>query len=129
MYNRRSRFGTKPTIEEVVSVLRLEIWRHSVVYILIDALDECADDGLSRDILITKLQELLAVKAPNSTRIQLLVTSRSPNSLFSIGAKVQIQAADGDVEAFVSQCIVQGISKSRLISEIINTVVKKADKM
>lgn len=140
VYNRRGQFGTKPTIGEVVSVLRLEIWRHFVVYILIDALDECADDGWSRDTLITKLQELLAAEAPNSTRIQFLVTSRSPDNLFSTGAKVQIQAADEDVEVFMSQRFVQGISRSGIISEnvrndedlkkrIISTVVEKADKM
>lgn len=140
VYDRRGRLGTKPTIDEVVSVLRREIRRHSVVYILIDALDECADDGLSRDTFVTKLQEILAAQAPDSTRIQLLVTSRSPDNMFSSGAKMQIQAAEEDVESFISQRIVQGISRSRSISKIIrkdeklkkwiiSTVVVKADRM
>lgn len=140
VYNRRGRFGTKPTLDEVVSILRQEILRHSLVYILIDAFDEYADDGLSRETLVTKLQEMLAAKRPNSTRIQLLVTSRSPENMFSSGNTMQIQAAEEDVMSFVSQRFDDGISRSRLISEnvrkneelkewIIKTVVEKADKM
>lgn len=120
-------------------MLRLEIWRHSVVYILIDALDECADD-LSRDTLVTTLQEILAVKAPNGTRIQLLVTSRSPDSMFPSATKMQIQAAGIDIKSFVSQRLIQGTPRSGSISEevrkneklrkwIIETVVEKADRM
>ena len=140
VYNRRARFGTKPTLDELVLILRQEIWRHSVVYILIDAFDECVDDGLSREILVTKLQEMLAAKRPNSTRIQLLVTSRSPENMFSSGSTMQIQAAEEDVVSFVSQRFHEGISRSRSISGnvrknkalrewIIQTVVEKADKM
>lgn len=110
------------------------------MYILIDAFDEYADDGLSRETLVTKLQEMLAAKTPNSTRIQLLVTSRSPENMFSSGNTMQIQAAEEDVMSFVSQRFNDGISRSRLISEnvrkneelkewIIKTVVEKADKM
>lgn len=110
------------------------------MYILIDAFDECADDGLSRKALVTKLQEMLAAKKLNSTRIQLLVTSRSPENMFSSGATMQIQAAGEDVMSFISQRFIEGISRSRSISEnvrkdeklrkwIINTLVQKADKM
>ena len=140
LYKQRGRHGMKPTIDELVSVLRQEIRMYSVVYILIDALDECADDGLSRDTLVTKLQDILSVQEPDSTSIHLLVTSRSPNNMFSSGTRMQIQAAEEDVESFISQRIVQGISKSRSILEnirkneklkkwIISTVAEKADRM
>lgn len=140
LYDRRGRNSTKPTIDEVVSILLQEVWRYSAVYILIDALDECADDGLSRDAFIAQLQGILAAQAPDSTRIQILVTSRSPDNVFSGAVKMQIQAAEEDVKSFVSQRVVQGISRSRSISEdvrkdeklknwIIRTIVEKADKM
>ena len=113
---------------------------YSIVYILINALDECADDGLSRNTLVTKLQDILSVQEPDSTSIHLLVTSRSPNNMFSSETRMQIQAAEEDVESFISQRIVQDISKSRSISEnirrnerlkrwIISTVAEKADRM
>lgn len=140
LYDRRGRNGTKPTTEETVSVLRQEVWRHSVVYIFIDALGECADDGLSRETFIAQVREILAAQAPDRTRIHILVTSRSPDNMFSGVVKMQIQAAEEDVKSFVSQRFIQGISRSGSISEdsrkdeklknwIMTTIVEKADTM
>ena len=140
MYNRRGRFGTKPSFDGVVSILHQEIWRHSVVFILIDAIDKCADDGMTRDALVAGLEGLLAAKGSESTRIQLLVTSRSPDNIFSSGAKMQIPAAEEDLNMFISSRLSQGISRSRSISEnvrkddkmrkwIIARIIERADKM
>jgi len=82
LYKRRIKSNTEATLDEVVAMLKTQIWRHSVVHLLIDALDECPEDGKVRMTVIQRLQGILAATKPDTVKVRLLVTSRSDASPF-----------------------------------------------
>ena len=66
-YKKHSKEGTAPSLPECCGLLHAAVGHFSKVYLIIDALDECAEG--TRDILFAELQKL-------EPQINILVTSR-----------------------------------------------------
>ncbi|KAJ7465134.1 ankyrin repeat-containing domain protein [Mycena latifolia] len=83
LYEYHHRQGTRPPHEEILAILQSTIARYSKVFIIVDALDECPEDGHTRDILLNNLLQL-------GPHVNLMLTSRP---------HVDISATLGDFEA------------------------------
>ena len=92
--------GTRPSPDEVFSVLQDVLVHYSTVYIVVDALDECLDsDGTWRQFL-AKLRDLQAGRD-----VRLMATSRFIPEIvdyFNEGLKLEVQASEEDVKRFVA---------------------------
>ena len=140
LYDRHTKMNTGATLDEVILILKAQISRLSAVYLFIDALDECPEDGRARQILTQRLQDLLGLEGQKESTIRLLVTSRSAISLFTASEIIEIKATEDDIVRFVSHSFIQGISQYEQVSDsvrknqalrqsIINMILKKSDKM
>ena len=137
LYAMHTRYRTKPTMDEIISIVQAEIRRYSAVYIVIDALDECLEDRKVRKILTKNLQLILT---SNETKVRILVTSRFTNDIFPNANEIEIRATDIDLRRFVCQRIEDGLSDDDQISQyvqqneaykdgLIEKIVKRADKL
>lgn len=71
LYEHHIHKSTFPALDKVSKILHSEMDRYSKVFIVIDALDECADDDRAREILLSELNALQTTHPMNS-----MVTSR-----------------------------------------------------
>ena len=72
LYESHHSAGTPPSVVEYIKVLEAAVTRLAVLYIVIDALDECSDEHGGRKTLISELSRL---------KLRLLVTSRDLPSI------------------------------------------------
>ncbi|MCJ1468158.1 hypothetical protein MMC07_006786 [Pseudocyphellaria aurata] len=94
--------GTKPSLEEIFGALQTVLANHSIVYIAIDALDECPNRDGTRRQFLAKLRDL---QGKNRIDLRLVVTSRFiPDILadFSAALTLEVRASDEDVKRFVA---------------------------
>ena len=119
LYAKHTRYRTKPTLDDIISIVRTEVRRHSTVFLVVDALDECPEDGRVRAVFVERLQYILTATASAETRVRLLVTSRMAKSVFPNANEVEIRATDRDVERLISQRIEDGLSDDDEISQSI----------
>ncbi|KAL8722599.1 MAG: hypothetical protein Q9181_007450 [Wetmoreana brouardii] len=104
---------TYPPIEEYVRILKGQVRHFSKTFILVDALDECSEDGHTRSRFIQHLQALLP-------HIYLLVTSRETpdiEAMFAGVPRLEIRALDKDVRLAINARIGQEPSLRRFIEE------------
>ena len=100
LYNHHSRQKSRPSLKEIFEALQSVCSNYGVVYIVVDALDECADIDGARGLLIDKLHELQA-----RADIRLLFTSRSIPEVtqkFQSNPTLEVRASEVDVRHFVS---------------------------
>ncbi|KAF2679335.1 hypothetical protein K458DRAFT_347022, partial [Lentithecium fluviatile CBS 122367] len=100
LYKQHANRGTKPSLEEIFSVLREVVAMYSIVYVVVDALDECRDSDGTRSQFLAKLRELQAVH-----EIRLMATSRFIPEIevqFREAAKLEVRASNEDVKQFVA---------------------------
>lgn len=101
LYRRHNDCGTRPTLNEFLSVLDLEFERFWKVFIVIDALDECSEVDGTRCRLLAALGTLKAT-------VNLLVTSRNLASIaenFRETKHPDICASDIDVSRYIQNRI------------------------
>jgi hypothetical protein len=132
LYQKHRQRNTRPSLEEVSDVLQSAVGRFSKVFIIVDALDECPEDGRIRSDLAAKLSSL-----PSSVNV--LVTSR-PGIEFPKAKQLEVKANIKDLQAYVHKRITRGISQVAQLSEevrgdknlsmrIVSTVAEKAEGM
>jgi hypothetical protein len=125
-YERHQYRGTPPRLDEFMNALNSEIGTYSKVFIIVDALDECPEDG-TRAKLLRGLQSLTGT-------VNLLVTSRELSSIaryFECTKCLDIHATDQDIQRYVEDRIAN-IPRRHLIAlreEIVNQVTEKAQGM
>ncbi|KAH7304498.1 hypothetical protein BKA65DRAFT_531311 [Rhexocercosporidium sp. MPI-PUGE-AT-0058] len=86
---------TRPPLTEYARFLAAELRHFSKVYVVIDALDECSEDGRTRELFLTEAQKLFP-------SICLLVTSRDLlDTKFENAARLDINASDQDIERYL----------------------------
>lgn len=105
--------------------------RYSKVFIVIDALDECADDGGAREILLSEFNALQTTNPMN-----LIVTSRPILKIeqkFQKAIQLEIRASDSDVQKYLegqmsrlASCVTRNISLQETIK---SGIVKAVDGM
>jgi hypothetical protein len=100
LYKLQHHRGTKPSRDEIFTLLRGRVKYYPAVFIVIDALDECRDViGVCRELLAT-IQDL-----QSEHDVRLLATSRplpDINEAFQGLPKLEIQANRNDVERFMA---------------------------
>ena len=128
--------GTNPTLTEYLDLLRLLAKECSEVYIVIDALDECVEEG-GQPIwseLIMKLQEYMV-------NLNLLYTSREMDihdtpGIFRDSTVIPIRATETDIRTYVREqlqsknVLLQFCRQDPTLQEgILQAVVSNADGM
>jgi hypothetical protein len=123
--------GTRPSLSEMSRILQSEIEGYSKVFVIVDALDECPDDG-SRGELLSELRAF-----PQT--VNFLVTSRFDDAIeraFGKTKQLELSANAQDVRKYVAGRISRSDRLSRhvkrdpkLAEEIAMTVVGNARKM
>jgi hypothetical protein len=94
-YQQHERKGSHPSVGEYVQLLQVECTGFKHIYIIVDALDEAADDDGTRSNIITVLRSLPAY-------VSLMVTSRPLASIknnFAGSKTLEILADDEDIRA------------------------------
>ena len=100
LYTHHKRLRTTPDIDEITRLVYSEMKEFSCVYILVDAIDECSAEVGHRAGFLKILQSLLDPGSIDGTRVQIMVTSRTKDSLLSGVTSVEIIAAHEDVRSF-----------------------------
>ena len=134
LYHDHTLKGSRPTINELSSLLHSEINTLSEVFILVDAMDECSVNDYTREELLITLQRLLEM--PN---VRLMITSRPVASIdahLQDMAYLEIRAADEDIRKYIENRIPK---ERRLVPHvrgddafqvsIIDTIIAKAQGM
>lgn len=120
------RHKSYPMLEDLLTVLKIEMKTYSSVFIVIDALDECQDN--TRGKLLGSLRAL-----PGN--VKLLVTSRRLPSIavdFQGDGHLPISANDNDMRTYIMDRIgsVKKMEKQPVLrEEIVSRVLQKADGM
>ncbi|KAL8812638.1 MAG: hypothetical protein Q9200_000866 [Gallowayella weberi] len=130
LHKRHHTSGTKPGLDEVNHIFDVVVRRHSTVFVVIDALDECSERV--RDAIVTRLNCL-----PDSVRFLITtrpigeITDRFPNS-----PKIEIRATNTDLMSYITSRIANSTRLSSLIrdrstlrEDICTHVIAKADGM
>lgn len=97
MYEEHSKQKKGPSMDEIIRVQQSVCSKYTTVYIVVDALDECASKA--RNQLIDKLRELQA-----RTDVRLLFTSRHIPEIrqkFQCDPILEVRASDEDVGRYI----------------------------
>lgn len=100
MYDHHSIQKSRPSLDEIFGALQSVCSNYAVVYIVVDALDECADQDGMRGRLIDKLRKLQA-----RTDVRLMCTSRFLPEItqkFCSSPTLEVRASEEDVRRFVA---------------------------
>ena len=119
LYTKHTRYRTKPNMNEIVSVVLVEMYRHSTVFVVVDALDECPEDGRVRAKFVEKLQHIWNSTTSTKTKERLLVTTRLTKQVFLDAVEIEIRASNNDIKRIVYQRIKKGLSNDDEISQLV----------
>lgn len=121
--------GTKPSLDDIYSALRVIVAQYPYVYVVVDALDECQSE--TRSQLLAKLFDL-----QKSADVRLMATSRfvpDVEDAFRSALRLEVAASDEDVKQFVAGqmyrlpgCVRQNVTLQELVQE---RVVEAVDGM
>ena len=118
-YHHHQDHGTQPTLDEVVKVLDTELQSYSRVFLVVDALDECANTGS----LVKLLRVLRSLRGPTN----LMVTSRQLpfiEQYFRNTMRQEIRADDDDVRKYVENLLFDYPELERLQEIIARRIVE-----
>jgi KAP family P-loop domain len=117
LYEEHINKETRPSVTECLRVLRLEMGRHSKIFFIIDALDECSED--TQGFLLDRLRALQAGK-----NLNLIITSRpqvSIKQVFKEAKLLEVRARDEDVRNYLQE----RISSPRRLVQVVNAALQK----
>ncbi|KAL8734090.1 MAG: hypothetical protein Q9181_003319 [Wetmoreana brouardii] len=130
VHQKNTEKGKRPSLGEIISVIKEEIALRDDVYIIIDALDEITESN--RAALLAQLDDL-------SPKLRLMITSRYieiNHDRLMAAARLEIKASDDDLRTYIGQriCDEHRLSKhvaaaAGLKEQIMATVVSKAGGM
>ncbi|KAF2463616.1 ankyrin, partial [Lindgomyces ingoldianus] len=128
LHKQHANRGTKPSLEEIFSTLWEVVAKHSIVYIVVDALDECRDSDGTRSQFLARLRELQV-----GQDIRLIATSRFIPEVeveFQTAVRLEVRASNEDVRRFVAgqiyrlpKCIQRNPALQKMIEEKIPETV------
>jgi hypothetical protein len=131
IYDHHSKRGTRPASDEVFAALQSVCSNYAIVYIVVDALDECSRTNGTRGPLIDKLRKL-QIKAD----VRLLFTSRFIPEIaqeFQSNLILEVRASEGDTRRFIAAQIPRLpnliIRDKELRRTVENEIVKAVDGM
>jgi Cdc6-like AAA superfamily ATPase len=100
IYDEHSKRNSRPSIKDLLGALQSVCLSYTTVFIVVDALDECADRDGTRSRLIDELLKLQA-----TIDLRLLFTSRAISDIFLKFQSIpvlEVQASKEDVGSFVA---------------------------
>jgi Cdc6-like AAA superfamily ATPase len=103
IYNDHNRQQSRPSLDEMCTILRSTCALFSKVFLVVDALDECTNRDGERTSLINQLWDIQ--EEPN---VNVLVTSRFIPDIeqkYISASKLEIRASDHDIKCFVASQI------------------------
>jgi hypothetical protein len=122
---------TRSDLNILSTQLRLIVARFSLVYIIVDALDECGDVDKTRSMLLQQLEGLAG-------NVKVLVTSRPLGDISSLekAVRFEIVAQEDDMHKYITAQIKQETQlldlckkDKNLERDILDQIVKKAHGM
>jgi len=105
LYEKHTNQGTRPTWSEFYSAIESVCASHSTVYIVLDALDECAHSENTCDEMLDQLRNLQL-----QVDVRLMATSRFIPDIVQrfVGKRtIEVRASDHDVKRFIEGQIPQ----------------------
>ena len=131
IYNHHSKRRSRPYLDEIFGALQSVCSNHATVYIIVDALDECADRDGARSRLIDKLLELRT-----RTDVRLMCTSRFIPEImqkFCSTPTLKVRASEEDVRRFIAgqiSCLPNCIRRDEELKRAVhNKIVEAVDGM
>jgi Cdc6-like AAA superfamily ATPase len=122
---------TRPTLEDLSTVLKSVVTNYSTVYVVLDALDECPEQNRTRSQLLGILRDL-----QQRTGLRLMATSRHIPDIaeeFENSPLIEVRASDLDLKRFVMGNVNRFAKFVRLSSDlqelVQNKIVETADGM
>ncbi|KAK2880075.1 hypothetical protein FQN49_000589 [Arthroderma sp. PD_2] len=97
LYDLHKKYDTRPTLPQITDLLRKEIAKSPVFYVVIDALDECAESEEDSLRFISAVCSL-------GPHVRVLCTSRSSTAFqgyFITSRKLEISASSEDIRRFL----------------------------
>jgi Cdc6-like AAA superfamily ATPase len=123
--------GTRPSLEELLIVLKSMLASYTKVYVVLDALDECPEQNGTRRQLLSICRDL-----QKQTGLRLMATSRHDPRIveeFKDAPLVEVRASDSDLKRFVMGNVNRFAKFVRLSSDlqelVQNKIVEAADGM
>ncbi len=133
LHQRHVKKNTRPSVEELWTLLHSVTKTYSKVYIVIDALDECTNVDQTRNLLLDKL---LRLQNQSKTVVCLLATTRFVPEildLFKHHVTLEIRANDHDVRQYLDSHISRlapfVARKNDLQEEIKTKIIEAVDGM
>lgn len=127
LYRRHVKSETRPTLDELFTMLQSEMNRCSQVFVVIDALDECPAENRVRQDLLSKLYAL-----QTSHNIHLMVTSRPLPDItqqFQSSLQLEIRAREEDISQYLAgqmHRLAGCVMRSNDLQEIVKKSILKA---
>ena len=132
LYNLHQKYGTRPTLSQITENLRRLLSKLRVVYIIIDALDECAENEEEALAFVSTVCSL-------GSQVKVLCTSR-PSATFKTyfegSTTLSISARDDDIRMFLEAQIQQHHKLQRhtkgdptLGEDIVTSVIQESQGM
>jgi Cdc6-like AAA superfamily ATPase len=121
IYDKLSKQKRRPSVDDIFRALLSVCLNYTTVYIVVDALDECVDDG-ARSLLIDKLREL-----QSKIDVRLLFTSRLIPGItqsFKLDLQLEVRASEEDVSRFL-ECQIPRLPRCIQRDEELKAVVQE----
>ncbi|KAJ7291088.1 hypothetical protein C8J57DRAFT_1704769 [Mycena rebaudengoi] len=132
LYLQHGEHHTRPSMHEIIGVLRSAIAGYFKVFVVVDALDECPNDKNTRDTLLSRLSTL-------GLTVNLLFTSRPHvdiENTFPDAKRMEIRASEDDIRCYVQGQIARSSrlakhvrARPNLREEITRSIIGLADGM
>lgn len=120
LYNTLEPTGRTPSFDDFYRILLVAKNAFSRVYLIFDAIDECAEENQRKEIL-----QLCHKMAQDG--MKLFVTSRPHASniqeSFKYVAKIKLKAEKEDIESYVKQKINENLRSRLFVSRVKNKVI------
>ena len=87
------------------------------VFLVIDVIDECTDEGLNQTLFLQFLQILKQGGSAIAGKVQILVTSRQVETLLETDDKLEILVNEDDLRSLVRKRVEFGMSKSKRLAQ------------
>ena len=129
LYNDHRQNRIKLSLANVEAITLDAIDSHSRVLIVIDALDECSEDGLTRTKFVSALHNLLSGRVSSKDKLHLMITSRHTERLLEGGHNIEIYATEEDLRRIVKRRIIIGLSRNKALGEMIRSNEKLAEEL
>lgn len=132
LYRSHQKYGTRPTLTQITAALRKLISNFEIFYVVVDALDECAESEEDSIRFVSVISSL-------GSQVKLLCTSRFSSTFdgyFKDYERLEISAQKGDIRMFLDSHIQQQHRLSRhvradpsLKEDIIGAIIEESEGM